>query len=435
VRPVAREPEEDVFETSGAASSAPGTTRVLDCPHFPPCAGCPLIPVPYAEQLARKRQALADALAPYLPQDPAQRDAVVHETIPAPRFHGYRNQSRLVFRRMSRGGFSHVGLGMYLPGTHRVVHIPHCPIQPDRLNDVGQSFTRIAEEMQIDTYDERTGEGTLRYLALRTDRARKHVLATIIVANDTGKPLRALADRVRLEHPEVVGVTLHHNARHSNVLFAGEDVWTQGAERLEDRVGKFSVLVSPRSFLQVNHAQAEWIYARLVETLGGAPADGAAVAEAQASADEIVLDLYCGVGGIALHLARPGRQVVGVESIAEAVEDARRAAHRNAVPGVRFVIADVATFLADPPAFGVEVAGKRVASVVLNPPRAGCGEDVMRAVAALAPQTIAYVSCRPFSLARDIAWLPDYRIVDAWPVDMIPLTHHIESLTVLERRG
>jgi 23S rRNA (uracil1939-C5)-methyltransferase len=314
------------------------------------------------------------------------------------------------------------------------VHIPQCPIQPDRLNAVGATFVRLAEELELDTYDERTGLGALRYLALRTDRARKHVLVTVIVGEDTGKPLRLLAERARAAHPEVVGVTLHKNARHSNVLFAGEDLWTLGAERLDDRVGRFQILVSPRSFLQVNHAQAEWIYAQLERVLD-APLAGGQEPNGRAAApgEPIVLDLYCGVGGIALHLARPGRQVVGVEASEEAVEDARRAAHRNGVTGVRFVAADVATFLRSPASFGVELRGRRVAGVVVNPPRAGCGSDVMEAIGALDPDRIAYVSCRPFSLARDLGQLAGYRVEDAWPVDMIPLTHHIESLTVLGR--
>jgi 23S rRNA (uracil1939-C5)-methyltransferase len=408
---------------------SPVTGRALDCPHFPPCAGCPAIPVPYAEQLERKRSALVGALQPLLPPDVAPGD-VVHATVPSPRLQGYRNQARLVFRRMSRGGFTHIGLGLYLPGTHRVLHIPNCPIQPDRLNAVAATFVQVAEEMQLSTYDERSFTGVLRYLALRIDRARKHVLATLIVAEDIGAPLRTMAERIRLEHPDVVGVTLHHNARRSNVLFAGEDVWTTGAERLEDRVGRFTVLVSPRSFLQVNHAQAEWIYTRLAEVIAGP-----AATTANNSASDIVLDLYCGVGGIALHVARANRLVIGVESSAEAIEDARRAAHRNAVSGVRFVASDVAAFLRDPAAHGVDFAGRPLAAVVLNPPRAGCGQEVMRAIAALAPERIAYVSCRPLSLVRDLAQLGDYRIVDAWPVDMIPLTDHIESLTVLERRS
>jgi len=272
--------------------------------------------------------------------------------------------------------------------------------------------------------------------------------------------LRVLAERIRAEHPEVVGVSLHVNSRHSNVLFAGEDKWTLGAARLDDTVGPFRVFVSSRSFLQVNHAQAEWIYRTLAERLGG-DLEPQIVAEDAAESDvaaspvspaapvvarsgpgaapaeplrEAVLDFYCGIGGIAFHLARSGRLVVGVEESEDAVDDARRAAHRNGARNTRFVAADVATFLRSPVSFGIDLQGLEIAAVVLNPPRAGCGADVMQAIATLAPRRIAYVSCRPLSLVRDLEVLAgQYRITEATPVDMIPLTKHVESLTILER--
>ena len=427
-----------------APQAASQPYRALACAHFPPCAGCPGIPVPYEQQLAEKRRSLLESLRPFVGDD-----ETVRETVPAPRLRGYRNQARLVFRRMSRGGASHVGLGMYLPGTHRVVHIPTCPIQPSLVNRVAQTVTWLAEQMQVSVFDERGGTGALRYLALRTDRSRKHLLLTIIVAEDPGPVLRKLAEEVRRRHPEVIGVQLHVNSRHSNVLFAGEDAWTLGSARLEDELGDYRVFVSPRSFLQVNHPQAEWIYTRLAERLGGgrperdpsassAP-DGAGREVAtmpEMPVNEVVLDLYCGIGGIALHVARPGRLVVAVEESAEAIEDARRAADANGVSGIRFVSARVEDFLRDPAAHGVDLASMPLAAAVLNPPRTGCRSGVMEALATLAPQTIAYVSCRPVSLVRDLEVLGDrYVLEEATPVDMIPLTSHIESLCFLRRAG
>ncbi len=445
------------IESTGHAPR-PSTTGPpsLVCEHFPPCAGCPQIPVPYETQLVAKRIELAAALAPL-----GIDAAVVHATIPSPLIRGYRNQARLVFRKMSRGGHLHIGLGMYLPGTHRVVHIPNCPIQPERLNAIAASIVKIAEELNLSVYDEREATGVLRYLALRCDRARKHVLMTLIVGEDNGEPLRILARTVHERYPEVVGAMLHVNSRHSNVLFAGEDAWTIGAERLEDEIGRFRVLVSPRSFLQVNHGQAEWIYGRLEERLTDGPAvatattstaeatsrataptpapKSAAVAADSTTAEspvrEIVLDLYCGVGSIALHLARPGRLVIGVEESQEAVEDAKRAAHMNAVAGVKFVEARVEDFLREPERFGVDLHAVPVRAAVLNPPRAGCRPGVMEALADLAPADLAYVSCRPFSLVRDLELLAGrYAVTEATPVDMIPLTQHIESLVFLRRK-
>jgi 23S rRNA (uracil1939-C5)-methyltransferase len=415
--------------------TSPHAQPALKCPHFPPCAGCPLIPVPYEEQLVAKRRQLIDALQPILSDE-----NLVAPTVGSQRLRGYRNQARLVFRRMSRGGFSHVGLGLYAPGTHRVLHIPKCPIQPGRINDICQTVTRLAEEMEFTVYDERQATGVLRYLAVRCDRSRKSFLVSLIVGEDVGRPLRLLADKLRALHPEIVSVTLHVNTRHSNVLFAGEDAWTVGAPRLEDEVGRFKVFVSPRSFLQVNHAQAEWIYQRLEARLAGesaaAPEVGESIAAEEIPPHELVLDLYCGIGGIALHLARPGRLVVGVEESTEAVEDARRAAHANGVTGVRFVVARVEEFLRYPKAHGVDFEAVPLRAAVLNPPRSGCRTGVMEALAELGPERLAYVSCRPSSMVRDIQLLGDrYAVEEATAVDMIPLTPHVESLCILRRAG
>lgn len=379
--------------------------------------------MPYADQLVTKRRQLIETLRPILPSED-----IVAETVPSPRLRGYRNHARLVFRRMSRGGSAHVGLGLYLPGTHRVIHIPDCPIQPGVLNRIGQTLTHLAEKMDLSVYDERGGTGALRYFAARCDKARKHVLLTIIVGEDIGAPLKVLAEAVRARHPEIVGVQLHVNSRHSNVLFAGEDAWTLGTSRLEDEVGRFRLFVSPRAFLQVNHAQAEWIYARLEAKLGGGSVSSGS------ESPELVLDLYSGIGAIALHLARPGRTVVGVEESAESVDDAKRAADANQISGVRFVTARVEEFLRYPAAHGVNFSETPLRAVVLNPPRAGCKSGVMEALLALAPERIAYVSCRPLSLMRDLQLLGDHYVLEeATPVDMIPLTDHIESVSILRR--
>jgi 23S rRNA (uracil1939-C5)-methyltransferase len=310
------------------------------------------------------------------------------------------------------------------------------------MNDICQTVTRLAEEMEFSVYDERPATGVLRYLAVRCDRGRKHFLVSIIVGEDTGRPLRQLAEKLRALHPEIVSITLHVNSRHSNVLFAGEDAWTLGAPRLEDEVGRFKVFVSPRSFLQVNHAQAEWIYERLESRLAGemAPAGAPSLAAVEPAAAEetppreLVLDLYCGIGGIALHLARPGRLVVGVEESTEAVEDARRAAHANGVAGVRFVAARVEEFLRYPKAHGVDFEALPLRAVVLNPPRSGCRTGVLEALAELRPERLAYVSCRPSSMVRDLQLLGErYALEEATAVDMIPLTPHVETLCFLRR--
>jgi 23S rRNA (uracil1939-C5)-methyltransferase len=404
---------------TSAPELAPGP-RSLDCPHFPPCPGCPLIPVAYAAQLAEKQAELAAALAPVIP---AER---LRPLVPSPILAGYRNQSRLVF---ARGPERRVELGLYEARTHHVVPIPRCPIQPEGMNALARAVGKAARELRLTVYDERTGRGILRYLALRTDHARRRYLVGIVAAQGDDPRLEMLATGLRTNHPEIAGMTLHLNPHPGNVIFAGHDAWTAGEARLPDRIGRAAILVSVQSFLQANHAIAGAIAERIAEHL--APVSG------------VICDLYGGVGVIAFHLAGPARLVIGVESAPVAVADAEAAlaAHRLAAgaggesPAIEFVTARVEDFLADPGAHVPAIGGRPIAAAVVNPPRAGLSAAARSALLESAPARIAYVSCRPQSLARDLVALAEhYDVEEVTGYDMLPLTRHIEALAFLVRR-
>jgi 23S rRNA (uracil1939-C5)-methyltransferase len=390
----------------------------LDCPHHPACPGCPLLTLPYPEQLRTKHDELGRILAPLVPA------ARIAATVPSPRLAGYRNQSRLVF---ARGHTGRVVLGLYARGTHRVVPIPRCPIQPEGMNAIARTSGRLAREMRLLVYDERTRRGHLRYLILRADHTRRRFLAGIVAAEGADDPrLPALAARLRALHPELAGVTLLENRTMGNVVLAGEESWTAGAARLGDRIGEADLKVSVRSFLQANHEVAGLLAARIADWADECvPLAG--------RAEGLVLDLYAGAGLIALHLARRGYRVVGVERVASAVADAEASA-AGLAPRLRMIAAPVERFLADPGAAASEETAA-VALAVINPPRAGCSPGVLAGLCALAPPALAYVSCNPVALARDLAALASrYEISTVIPFDMLPLTHHIESLALLVRR-
>ena len=389
----------------------------LPCPHFPPCPGCPLIPVPYSAQLAEKQAELTATLAAVMP---AER---IRPPVPSPMLAGYRNQSRLVF---ARGPHRRIELGLYEAGTHHVVPIPRCPIQPEGMNAIARAVGKLARELRLTVYDERTGRGILRYLALRVDHTRRHYLVGIVAAEDGDPRLHILASRLRTSHPEVIGVTLHRNPHSGNVIFAGEDAWTVGEARLPDRVGGASILVSVSSFLQANHAIAGAIAERIAAHL--APVSG------------VIWDLYGGVGAIAFHLTGPERLVIGVESAPGAVADAEAALaalgrDSTAASAIHFVAASVEDFLADPRAFVPAIGSGPIAAAVVNPPRAGLSPEARSALLRAAPERIAYVSCRPQTLARDLTVLAErYAVEEVTGYDMLPLTRHIEALAFLVRR-
>jgi 23S rRNA (uracil1939-C5)-methyltransferase len=371
------------------------------------CGGCALQHLDYRAQLAWKEARFARLAAGY--QVPG--GLAIAPAVASPRSLGYRNNSKLVAG--TGAGSDAVVLGGYAPGSHDLVDLDGCRIVEPPLERVAATLARLASARGIAPYDERRLTGTLRYAVLRASAAGE-VLVTLVIARDTFPQGAALADELRAAHPEVAGVVENVNLTRGNVIFGDRERTIAGSAALEDAVGPVRLRVSSRSFFQANRDVAALAYAAI--------ADAAAL-----SGSETVVDAYAGVGGIALTLAPRAARVIGIEQHAAAVEDAGWSAAANGVGNARFVAGDVATCLAEAGTADV---------VVLNPPRRGCAPDVLRATAALGPRTIAYLSCSPETLLRDLAALGHlgYRTAALTPFDMLPHTPHLEALAVLTRR-
>jgi len=378
------------------------------CRAFGACGGCVLQHLDYGAQLAWKRERVARALAGV--------DVAVADCVASPRPLGYRNRSKLV---PARAGGKLI-LGAYAPRTHDVVDTAGCRIAEPPLDDTAAALAAQLDGAGVRPYDEQTLTGDLRHVVLRVSHDGR-VLATWIVA----RPLAdgpALARAFRAARPEVVGVVEHLNRGRGNVIFAadaGADRVLDGEATIEDRVDAGGTVVRLRlsagAFFQANRNVAALAYTAIARAL-------------DVRAGERAVDAYCGVGGIALVLARAAREVIGIESHAGAVADATASAALNGAgaPKARFVAGDVARELG---------AIDRADVVVLNPPRKGCAPAVLAEVVRLAPRAIAYLSCDPDTLGRDLAWLATrgYRAESVTPYDMLPHTPHVEALAIAYR--
>jgi 23S rRNA (uracil1939-C5)-methyltransferase len=396
------------LETVEAASPA---RRPPACRAFGACGGCVLQHLDYAAQLAWKRARVATAFA----ARPELAEVRVGPCVASPNPLGYRNKSKLVAGRAG----DHLVLGAYAPRSHEVVDLQGCRIAEPPLDETAAALRAILAEAGVRPYDEGTLTGDLRHVVLRANHAGR-VLAVLIVA----RPLpdaEMLARRVRVARPEVAGVVEHLNQTRGNVLFAESDGDNErlldGAGTLDEQidVGPRSVrlTLSPGAFFQANRTVAALAYAAIARALAARPTDR-------------VVDAYCGVGGIALLLAPEAAEVIGVESHAGAVASATASAARNGIPNARFLAGDAAATLA---------TIDRADLVVLNPPRKGCAPAMLDEVVRLAPRAIAYLSCDPDTLARDLALLATrgYRCGDVTPFDMLPHTPHVEALAILSR--
>ena len=279
------------------------------------------------------------------------------------------------------------------------------------LEDVAATTRALAQAEGVAPYDERAQTGELRHVVLRASHAGE-VLAIFVVARAGSDGVAAVARGLCAARPEVVGVVENVNHTRGNVIFGDEERLLVGAGTLEDRVGGVRLRLSPRAFFQANREVAALAYAALARAL-------------DVRGHELVVDAYGGVGGIALTLAPGAGDVLGIEEHAGATADAAANAILNGVPNARFVTGDVAARLGEL---------ERADVIVLNPPRKGCSAAALAQIARLRPRAVAYLSCDPDTLARDLAALArhGFRVRAVTPFDMLPHTPHVEALAVID---
>lgn len=378
------------------------------CPGYGRCGGCMVQHCAYDAQLAWKWQRVAEHVGGSV----ELQTVPVAPCVPSPRPLGYRNRAKLVYARDPKDASKRI-LGAYAPRTHDVVDLQGCRVSEPPLDDVQRELLALLADGNVEPFDEKTGQGQLRYAILRANHLGE-VLVTLVTPSRElpgGEKLaRALMERRR----DVVGVAQNVNAQKSNVILGPEDLPLHGQAHLSDKVGSAFVRLSPTAFFQVNREVATLLYNDVL-------------AASSLSGTERVVDCYTGVGGMALNMASRAAEVIGIEENPHAIEDARASAALNHATRTRFVCGDAAAELAKLDAADV---------LVLNPPRRGCAREVLDAAVELSPRIVLYVSCNPETLVRDLAYLSGRNLVarSIRPYDMLPQTPHVEALAVVTAR-
>ncbi len=379
------------------------------CPIAATCPGCPLMHMGYHHQVQYKQQQVKDALQLY----PELKNVPVVAVQKADKHLGYRTTAKLALAKVSGKAM----VGLYKRGTHEVIDIGDCPQQHPLVNSIAQALREEIEKQDVYVYNSVTKRGLLRYLAVRVSPQFNKALVTLVTSERNYREITHLAKGLCKKVPEVIGVHQNINPTEGNVIFGPTTVKVLGASDLIDQVGEISLRLSPSSFFQVNHEQARFIYTTIAEWAELKPGMHA-------------LDIYCGVGGIAMHMARSGAQVTGIEINPEAISNAKSAAMLNQLPNCNFVVGDAKEVMSK-----IASSAHPADVAVINPPRSGCDSAVLDALLNVQPQQILYVSCNPHSLARDLHHLSKngYRIKMIQPVDMFPQTPHVETLVHLVR--
>ena len=375
-----------------------------DCPYYGKCGGCDFRHMDREEELYAKKTRVQDALRRI-----GGSDVQVEEILAGERLH-YRNKSQFPIAADGTVGF-------YKARSHQVIPVENCLLQKVDTNNVQLKFDRYIRLYNVSCYDERTRQGLLRHLYVRSNGAGESLVC--IFANGRELPHEAeLVALLREASPRIVGVVLGVNTQPTGAILGKEYRTLWGTDVLTDELCGLTFRLSVPSFYQVNREMAEVLYDKAVEF-------------AALTGTETVLDLYCGAGTITQVMARHAGRVIGAEIVPEAIEDAKANAKRNGVENVEFFCGDASAVAAD-----LAAKGLRPDVICVDPPRKGLAPEVVRAAAQMAPRRIVYVSCDPATLARDVKLFAaeGYGAVRAAAVDMFPGTANVESVVALERR-
>ncbi len=387
----------------------PSKDRVTPpCPLYAQCGGCQLMHLDYMAQLRAKRQQVIDAIK----RIGKQTDVEVLPTLGAATPWNYRNKMQFpVGREKGR-----TAIGCFAQGSHQIIDTTDCHIQAQGNNAIVNVVRDVVEKLKIPVYNEDRHTGVLRHVMGRVGLDGDMVV--LVTATEKLPHERELVKLLRARLPHVVSIQQNIQTYRNNVILGRETKLLWGRPTIKDRIGRLQFHISPRSFFQVNTAQAEVLYSKALEF-------------ANLTGEETVIDAYCGTGTITLFLAQKAREVYGVEIVKPAIQDAKRNARDNNVKNATFLVGDATAVL---PRLAHQ--GIRADVVVVDPPRAGCTPVVLQTFANMHPDRIVYVSCNPASLARDLKILDElgYHAEKVQPVDMFPMTSHVESVALIRRK-
>jgi len=387
-------------------------TRVTPpCPYFGVCGGCQLQDLAYPDQLRLKRDRLQRTLAPLgtIPDV---------ELVPLEEPWRYRNKAEFTFGEFQ----GRVLLGYHAAGSFwRVVDLEDCLLLPAPVMDILRDARRLAEETGLPVYRPRTHQGFYRYLLVRQSPATDQVLLCLLTTPGSREVIERLARELMERHPPLASVYWGVTSKPADIAVPDTLHLIAGVPYLDDRVGPFQLKLHPLSFLQPTRLQAERMYEVLSERLCDKPAS-------------VAWDLYCGLGLVAFYLSRRVQKVYGIDSEPSHLEMAALNASLNGLHNVEFRSGRVETVLLDR-RYWLQEAKPDL--IVVDPPRAGLHPRAIPSILAARPLRLAYVSCNPQALVRDLRSLlnsfPRYRLIEMRAFDMFPHTDHVETLALLER--
>lgn len=381
-----------------------------DCTTYKRCGGCSLRHVKYEETLKMKKEKIQTLVNKGL------KDKInVEETegMEDPCF--YRNKAQYPIGLNKDG---QPVIGVFANRTHEIVPIDTCYIQNEEGEKIAKDILDYMIKQKTSVYEEKSQKGLLRHIVIKVGQ-RTHEIMCIIVINGENIPCeKELAKYISTKYPNIKTLVKNINKKNTNVILGDKNINIYGNGYIEDRLGEYMFKISPLSFYQVNPIQAEKLYNIGVEA-------------ANIGKEDIVFDLYCGIGTISIFMAKYAKKVYGIEIVKEAIEMAKENAMVNKIDNIEFYAGDVKILLDD------LINNKKIIPdiIMVDPPRKGLDNESIENILNINPKKVIYISCNPATLIRDLAKMEEkYEILNIKPVDLFPFTSHIECVVVLDRK-
>ena len=382
-----------------------------DCDTYKRCGGCNLRHIEYEETLKMKQNAVQSLVNKTL-----NKKVQVEETLGMQSPYFYRNKAHYPVG-IDKDGQPQIGV--FANRTHDIIPIKKCFIQNEKSEELSKFVFNWIIKNNISIYDEKTRNGLVRHIVTKIGIKTSEIMCIIVINGDKIPKEDELVKEILSNFPNVKTIVKNINTKNTNVIMGKENIDLYGDGYIEDILGEYRFKISPLSFYQVNPIQAEKLY-----NIG--------VQAAKISKDDIVFDLYCGIGTISLFMSKYAKKVYGIEIVEEAVKDAKENALKNNVENTEFIAGDVEEVLDE------LINEKNIIPdiVMVDPPRKGLDNKSIDNIIKICPKKLVYISCNPATLVRDLSKLEDvYEIQSIKPVDMFPFTSHVEVCALLELKN
>lgn len=378
-----------------------------DCETFPKCGGCNLRHVNYDYTLEIKKKSVETTLRKALGREIKVSDVIKMESP-----YNYRNKLQYPVGIDNNGKSI---MGVYAERTHSIISTQKCNIQDILSQNIANDIFNFLVTNNIIVYDEKKLTGSIRHIVIRIGKKTNQVMVTLVSNTEKIEKEKELIEFITTKYPEIKTIVKNINNKNTNVILGKENEILYGSGYIYDYLGDFKFKISPMSFYQVNPIQTEKLYNKAIEF-------------AELTGKETVFDLYCGIGTIGIFASKKIKKLYGIETISQAINDAKENAKINNIKNAEFFVGDVEKTL---PKF-IEERNIVPDVVFLDPPRKGCDKTALQTILDIKPTRIVYVSCNPATLARDLKILEiKYNLKDLAICDMFPFTSHVECVTVL----